>query len=349
MSASSLPDTLNILELEAVCADYCALAGGTTAFWIEDLNGAVIAHSGGSRRGRTARSALMRRQQVRYAACACGESANAMVPFFARACQREFDHRFGREPDESPNKAFSSEASGVVHDLNNLLGTISGNAELLSIAVADSPRGREQAVRILRACRLSRLFVARLGQPDVSSTVRAPVDLVAVADDILALTSAKTTARAVLVNETGLDPPMIEADTLAMEQLFFNLILNALSAVEANGSIEVRLTKRAADDTMGDAVTISVRDDGRGMEEEMLAALRAGNVSPDSPSGIGFGLVRSIVAAHGGRLDVTSALGSGTVVDIVLPLRVATSNDEADAAGGPRSNGAQPQGSVAGD
>ena len=74
-------------------------------------------------------------------------------------------------------------------------------------------------------------------------------------------------------------------------------------------------------------LVIRVRDDGRGMSPDVLAklgqafALNTGTVSDEASAGVGLGLAicRQIVAAHGGRMEVSSREGEGTTMTVTLP------------------------------
>lgn len=296
-----------------MCLDYAALAAGGTTFWIEDLNGTVVAKSRGSRQGRTARSALMHGRQVRYAACALGPAANNMVPFFARACQRELDHIFRDVPvsDASNMNASSGpsveEIAGLAHNLNNVLATITGNAELLEVAVADSARGREQVARISRSSRLARLFVARLGGVGASDQRRS-VDLAAVMSQMIELTAPSSQATVQLVLESCSSAFTIDADPLSMEQLALSLLTDARTAIAEGGILEIRLSRREGRGS--DEVVIGVRDISDSVDQENLTKRR----------GQELGLVRQIVAQHNGSIDVNSAPGRGIRVEIVLSV-----------------------------
>jgi len=315
---TALPTTRAIPELDALCFDYAAMAGGNTTFWVEDLNGVVVAESGGRRHGRTARSAVMNSQQVRYAACALGPAANAMVPYFARACQREVDHAQLRRAAQSRRTHGSSEVTGLSHDLNNLLGTIAGNVELLEPVVEHAARAKEQLARIARACRLASLFVSRLGNAG-GAAERTSVDLAEVADEIVELVAERAGAGVQILCKHELGAARVEADPVAMEQLILNLVLNALAAVGEEGRLEIMLSAEPQAGGSASDVVLRVVDDGCGMDEVTLAYARRADATPQQGAGVGLGLIARIVAEHGGRIDIASSIGRGTEVEIVFP------------------------------
>ena len=102
-----------------------------------------------------------------------------------------------------------------------------------------------------------------------------------------------------------------------LRQVFLNLLVNALDAIEQTG--RVRVTTRQA----GDEVVAEVRDDGCGMTPDVLERIfdpffttkRVGE-----GTGLGLGIAWHIVHAHGGRIEVESAPGAGTTFRVHLPV-----------------------------
>jgi two-component system CheB/CheR fusion protein len=117
----------------------------------------------------------------------------------------------------------------------------------------------------------------------------------------------------------GLRPVPVRADPGRLEQVFLNLLANAMEHAPDAGPIEV--TVRSSD---GHA-EVTVRDHGPGVAAEDLRTMfeaytRLGN--PHRAPGLGLGLyvAREIVTAHGGEIEATSELGKGTVMTVRLPL-----------------------------
>ena len=122
-----------------------------------------------------------------------------------------------------------------------------------------------------------------------------------------------------LVVEIGEPRPPALADPVRVRQIVMNLLTNAHLYTGRHGTITVRLD--------GDARTtrIAVADSGRGMSEEDARRIfdrfyRGASDGRRSPgTGLGLSIVRSLVELHGGSIDVTSRLGSGTTFTISLP------------------------------
>lgn len=114
------------------------------------------------------------------------------------------------------------------------------------------------------------------------------------------------------------DVPLLAIDLGVLRSLVSNLVSNALEACEAGGRVELHVSLNAN----RDALELVVIDDGCGMDEELLARCFDRFVSTKvSGSGIGLALVRELVSAGGGDLEVDSEPGAGTIVSLRLPLR----------------------------
>ena len=115
------------------------------------------------------------------------------------------------------------------------------------------------------------------------------------------------------------DLPLIEADVSALERVFANLVHNALKFTPPGGHVVVTSTRQ------GEAVVVSVRDTGPGIPADELPALfekywRHKRHAHQDGSGLGTFIVKSLVEAHGGRVEVESVLGTGTCFKVILPL-----------------------------
>lgn len=108
--------------------------------------------------------------------------------------------------------------------------------------------------------------------------------------------------------------PDIFLDAQQMEQVFFNLLKNAMDAIPDNGRIGVTVM---ADDTL---VSISILDNGVGIPEALLGKIFDPYVTTKTKgSGLGLMVVRRIVQSHGGTISCASHEGEGTCFTICLP------------------------------
>jgi PAS domain S-box-containing protein len=119
--------------------------------------------------------------------------------------------------------------------------------------------------------------------------------------------------------------PTIKADRLALEQIFGNLIDNAVKYLDPArpGRIEIR-----ADAVGGHRVRFSVADNGRGIaprdHARVFELFRRSGAQDKPGEGIGLAHVKALVRSLGGRIDVASELGVGTTFGVTLPRETAT-------------------------
>ncbi len=205
---------------------------------------------------------------------------------------------------------------GVAHALNNELTTI---LSFTHLAVGDLPVDSVVSADVAavggaadRAASLVRHLSA------VAHRVAEPPTLVDLADALRSLdrllrwTLGEDVEFTLLLED---DVPPVFVSRVHVEQLVLNLVLNARDATGAEGHIVVRL------DGVDGGARLTVRDDGEGMTEAVLAHAFEPLFTTKGPAGTGLGLpmVREIVGLAGGRLSVDSAPGVGTTFEVVLP------------------------------
>ncbi|MDE3225988.1 MAG: GAF domain-containing sensor histidine kinase [Nitrospirota bacterium] len=120
--------------------------------------------------------------------------------------------------------------------------------------------------------------------------------------------------------------PPILADERRLYLAFYNLINNAISEVPPGGSITVR----GAYEPKGRQVMVSVIDTGRGMSPDVQASLFSSRAISRKAGGTGLGtkIVKDVVVAHGGQINVESQEGVGTAFHLWLPVQPPASSSE---------------------
>ena len=124
-----------------------------------------------------------------------------------------------------------------------------------------------------------------------------------------------------------LDPhlPLVSVDPNQIEQVFINVLINAMDALPSGG--DITFSTRALDDDMGDGglpdrVIMEIRDNGIGISELQLQDVFDPFFSTkESGTGLGLPLSLSIVESHQGSMTISSGQESGTVVVIALPVK----------------------------
>jgi len=240
--------------------------------------------------------------------------------------------------------ALGQMAGGIAHDFNNLLQAILGYAQLmgknpanvdvvrrgLDVIEAAATGGAETVRRIQKFARL------RPDEPFVS------LDLNAVVNDAVAITQPRWEERSAkgglpLRMELKLPPiPAVMGRPSELNEVVTNLILNAIDAMPAGGTLTIRTHVER-----GDVVVLTVSDTGTGMPEAVRKRVFDPFFTTKGEAGMGLGLSvsYSIVKRHNGEMRVDSLLGRGTTFTIVLPVAVASSAEaalDADAPGSRR-------------
>jgi PAS domain S-box-containing protein len=209
-------------------------------------------------------------------------------------------------------------ASGVAHDMNNVLMAIMGIAETLSTVRAGDDRVAQATDVIQRAGERGRDLVRGLLQ-FARKEIQEPgtLDLNALVRGETALLRRTLLQKVTLVEELEPALPLLLGDASALGSVLMNLCVNAVDAMPDGGTLTLRT--RALP---GSQVELSVEDTGCGMAPEVLAKA----VEPfyttkavGKGTGLGLSMAYSTAKAHGGSLTLRSAPGRGTTVVLLLP------------------------------
>src|SRR5215510_4452160 len=222
---------------------------------------------------------------------------------------------------------FGELAAGLAHEIKNPLAGIQGAVDILiqrrnpNDPERDLLEGVRGEVRRIDAIVQSMLDRAQPGtfnfQPaSVNAAVQRAIKLAGHQAE-----AATTRGHLILVEFIADSSPIVmNIDAAQIEDAVQGLLSNAIEAIDGHGSVIVRLGECDNEDGTGREVVIEVKDNGRGISEEDLSRI----FSPfygTNPNGAGLGLpaVRRIARAHGGRVEVDSTSGRGSIFTIRLP------------------------------
>ncbi len=217
-------------------------------------------------------------------------------------------------------------AAAVAHELGNIVTPLLMYATLLEEEAADqSPEIVEIAGQIKQITQRARAMVEQLVasmQGDVGHTL--PTDLAQVVDRVLSLLVSRFRKGGVTVRrEIASGLPLVAARPGQLEQVFTNVVINALDAMPDGGELAVSLTVEPTTGNGERAVCVRFADTGEGIPADHLSQVfepfyttRSGGAG----SGLGLFVSHLIIDQHGGTIEIGSQVGKGTTVSIYLPI-----------------------------
>lgn len=246
----------------------------------------------------------------------------------AEDARRVLDERLrGQEKRES----LSVLAGGLAHDFNNLLTGILGNAELVSMSLADTSPLKPHLETIMSgAQRAADLVSKMLAYAGEGRVIAGMIDIDALTAEVI----DHLPGDGATVRHDRLGPlPPVHGDVTQIRQAIANLIINAQEASPQGREVIVatgveRLSAAALlaatlgnDRAPGTYAYVDVRDEGPGMDEATLPRIFDPFFSTrDLGRGLGLAAVQGIVRGHDGALRVDSAPGRGTTMRVWFPV-----------------------------
>ncbi len=203
-------------------------------------------------------------------------------------------------------------ASGVAHDVNNLLVGVLGNAGVLmeSLDGEDAAIAHEIELAAQRCAELTEQVLAFAGRSQAKNEV---LDLVSLVDEMVRLSRSGRDAGVVLTLENDQRAARVSGDATQLGQVILNLLTNAFESGARH--VTVKLGNEASQ------AVLMVEDDGVGIPAEVVERIFEPFFTT-KPKGRGLGLASSsgIIRAHGGDISVSSTVGEGSRFCLTLPL-----------------------------
>ena len=228
---------------------------------------------------------------------------------------RDVTEKRAREADAVESgraDAVGEMAASMAHEIGNPLNALSLNLQLLKRKYPDEV---DLAVAQKELSRLNGIIREFLGAFRPAKAQLAPGSVAdPLKDALAALKNVFEDRRIRVALDLPGTLPAVAVDRGQMEQVFFNLMKNALEAMKDGGELVIEIVH---DDT---SVSVSFRDSGSGMSDEALARLfEPYRTTKKRGTGLGLMISRRIVAAHGGEIAVSSEEGRGTTFTVRLP------------------------------
>jgi PAS domain S-box-containing protein len=211
-------------------------------------------------------------------------------------------------------------AASIAHEVNNPLEAIKNALYLMQGLGAEGDKNsrfleiaRKETERVSHIIRQMLGFARRPGEVDW-------VDVNQVLEETLVLMEKKMRQQRIrIVREFDEALPRIRARADQLRQVFLNLILNAQQAIEGEG--EIVLSTSRYEQALQPSIVVQLSDSGVGIPEDDLNRIFDPFFSTGKKgTGLGLWVTQDIVRQHGGRIEVSSEVGGGTVFSIVLQV-----------------------------
>jgi two-component system, NtrC family, sensor kinase len=225
------------------------------------------------------------------------------------------------------------QSATIAHEIGTPLHSIAGYIQLLLTdgRVPDDAKRRLKVIesQIDRISETLRTMLASTKQPQPQVE---PLDLNALLRDLIHLTALGMSRSSIHVRtELQDDLPLVLADGNQLQQVFLNLIANAVDAMPAGGELSVKTAIEEAGEGGWDrpgfarkqCMAACIRDTGQGIAEDYLSRIFDPFFTTKAAgqgTGIGLAVCAQIIHSHGGSITVQSQLGEGSTFTIRLPL-----------------------------
>lgn len=221
-------------------------------------------------------------------------------------------------------RAMGEMAAGIAHDINNVLTPIVGSVQLLKDNKIED-KNIVKHLKIIEICAYDGMNIANKVNMFTRKNIKNKTEVFYI-DDIL--TDAIDLTRSKWLTESNLNGIFIDVsfdlkskskvkgNATELREVFVNIIRNAIDSIKDEGKIEI-ITEE-----IGNTVFIKIRDNGIGMNEEILKRLFEPffTTKGNKGSGLGLSLSYKIIQNHGGEIKIDSKENMGTCFNINLPI-----------------------------
>ena len=212
-------------------------------------------------------------------------------------------------------------AAGLAHEIKNPLAGVKVSLDVLADELQLQPEDQEVFSRIINEInRMEKLLKSLLSYARPPQPHYDLVDINRLLDYSLknAEVTAGSKANLSLRFEKNFtaDLPQVEVDSSQIQQVFLNLLINAIDSIETEGTITTT-TRMASEDSLW----VVISDTGKGMSEASLEKIFTPFFTTKTKgTGLGLSICKRLIEQHGGNIEVHSHIGSGTSFVITLPL-----------------------------
>ena len=207
--------------------------------------------------------------------------------------------------------------SGIAHEINNPLGGILGTADLMLPETPENSTLREYTQDIIRYAQSAAEVIKDLmTYSRKTRTTAEPINIVTILENSLKMAMRGIDFGTIIVRKSYDSVKEILANPTELQQVFLNLIVNAVQAMNSDGILTLSCHQEEDD------VIITVQDTGTGIDKENLDKIfNPFFTTKEAGAGTGLGLsiAHHIVTKSGGRILLDSQEGKGTTFTVILP------------------------------
>jgi two-component system, NtrC family, sensor kinase len=178
--------------------------------------------------------------------------------------------------------------------------------------LASTRQGVKRVAEIVHNLRgFARLDRAAVDQMDIHEALAAALEMI----------RGRLERRRITVEERKGELPPVSASPVQINQVFLNLLVNAMQAIESTHRDDGRIVVETR--CNGKEVILEVKDNGCGIPADVLPQIFDPFFTTKSVgdgTGLGLSITHGIVQDHGGRMDVETAAGQGTCFRVILPI-----------------------------
>lgn len=213
----------------------------------------------------------------------------------------------------------------VAHEINTPAGIISAHVDALILS-SNKTNNLDATLALIKkqVKRISEYTATLLNYSKRIHYTPEPVDIIDLINECANVLSYRYKVKRLKIVKVYQDTiPKLMADPKQLEQVFINLINNAIDALEINGVITLSISTIEKNDR--ESIEIRVEDNGEGIPEDILSKVFTPFFSTkknNQGTGLGLSIVRAIILRHRGEISIQSEQGKGTVVTLLLPLYI---------------------------
>ncbi|MBI4861264.1 MAG: response regulator [Candidatus Riflebacteria bacterium] len=255
-----------------------------------------------------------------------GEKSGVIIIFRDTTEKRKFEEQLIQSEKLA---AIGELAGGVAHEINNPLGVILGFTQLLLKQDWTDPGVKKKLRHIeTQTFRCKNIVTNLLKFARKSKTDEALVNVGQIMQETLDILHRQLEVENVtIIRDIGPEPALVRANENEMQQVFFNLVVNAKDAMERGGTLTVRVTVE------GGRARVSVADTGHGIPSEVLEKIWNPFFTTKPPgkgTGLGLSITRRLVEKVHGQIEVESTPTQGTRFNLSFPQARLTGDSDLD-------------------